>query len=56
MVREIKIDDFKRKKYKDLGYIMYSIASCNPGDCRDVEAYMELLEATAKEIKSEILK
>ena len=51
---EIKIDDFKKKKYKNLGYLMYQIASCSPNDCQDIEAYMELLEATAKEIKSGI--
>ena len=33
-----------------VGRIIWDIAFCNPAGCRDKEAYLKLLEATAKEI------
>ena len=33
-----------------VGKIIWDIAFCDPSGCRDKEAYLELLESTAKEI------
>jgi len=37
-----------------VGRIMWDIAFCDPDGCRDKEAHLELLEATAKEIVQRI--
>jgi len=38
------------KKKGLIGRIMWDIAFCDSDGCRDKKAYLELLEATAKEI------
>jgi len=46
----IAVDPAELKLKGFVGEIMWDIAFCTPDTCRDKEAYMELLEHTAKEI------
>ena len=54
-VREWDIYPSKLRNKGLVGKIMWDIAFCDPNGCRDKEAYLELLEATAKEIIERII-
>lgn len=50
MVGEWTIYPSELKGKGVIGKIMWDIAFCQADGCRDKEAYLELLESTAKEI------
>jgi hypothetical protein len=50
-MRSVSVGELKSKP-QPLGRIMWEIACLNVTECRDHEAYMELLESTAQSIIS----